>query len=738
MKEKYTLREICEIEGISIPTEYMSQADEPISMITCFGNRIGKGGALFPRGLDETGKKASYNLNERGARRAYENGARFIFSKEQYYGENGEKLPCVIIDNPQKTFAKLCKKIRDSFSDEMVTVAISGSVGKTTTTEMVRIIASENRKTYSSQKNTNGFASIANHMQNINDDVKVYIQEVGAYFPGLVEDGATILEPNACIITNIGPSHIDLYGSLENIAHDKLALARHLKPNGMAFLNYDDPILRKADLNCNITWFSLNDSNADYYADNIVYHEGHIEYDIIHNDEKTHIMLSCYGFHNIINSLAAFAFGRWIGLSGEEIATALGKFKVKGMRENLCNVGGYRLFIDCFNSAPNSLEGAIKTIMNIKVGQGNKRIAVLGDMLKMGELSEKLHTDCGRVISQYDVDLFICYGPYMKYMAQELEKAGKTVLYTNDRYQLNDYINENISLGDLILFKAGHKMALAKNIDQIFGTSYYISDIDVLLDKGADFKTDLFSGKIVDGMAEIRKYLGADTKITIPSTINGVPVYRIGADSFNRNRTMEDLVVEEGVTNIGFAAFYICPSLKKVTLPSTLKIIERNAFNYCIELEEITIPANVTDIDKRAFYDCKKLKKIVIGPNVKHIAERVFSNCPEVTIHGKEGSYAEVYAKENKIPFITMDDSDCCVLGGQTEKNCEENQDRTELYGERTVFSAGRKMNLVCPICCCKHFSMERLAEDGEKAGKKPTLYVCKDCGYGLQFYSEG
>ncbi len=654
MKDKYTLRKICSLENITIPKEFMHLADDEISMITCFGSRIRKGGALFPRGLTEAGKKGTYSLNENSARRAYENGAKFIFSKEQYYKKNGEKLPCIIINDPNKTFIKLCQLIRNEFSDDMKTIAITGSVGKTSTTNMVGIIASENRKTYFSKKNTNGFASIGNHMQNITDDIEVYIQEIGAYFPGLVEDGARILQPDACIVTNIGPSHIDLYGTMDAIAHDKLAVARQLKPNGMAFLNYDDPILRKAELDCNVTWFSLNDCDADYYADNIVYREGYIEYDIIGKKEQTHVTLNCYGFHNIINSIAAYAMGRWLGLTGKEIADALLKFKVEGMRENLCNVGGYRLFIDCFNSAPNSLEGAIKTLTNIEINKGNKRIAVLGDMLKMGELSEKLHSNCGKILSKYNIDKFICYGPFMRYMAEELKKAGKDVLYADDRNILNHYITKYSNPGDLILFKAGHKIALSKTIDQIFGTSFYISDVDIILEKGSNFKTEDFSGKIIDDLVEIRKYIGDDNKVTIPSKINGKPVYRIGAESFNRKKMIEEIHFEEGVSNIGYAAFYICTGLKRVTLPATLKVIERSAFNYCINLEEVEIPKSVTSIGRRAFYDCRSLKRIVIGMNVKSIGVEAFAKCPNITIYGEEGSLAEQYAKENNINFIQV------------------------------------------------------------------------------------
>lgn len=654
MKKRFTLKEICCVAEIDIPEEYKACADEEVTMITCFGSRVSKGGALFPRGLTENGKPASRAADERHARKGYENGAKFIFSKEQYFGEKGEKLPCIIVKDPRELFMKLCRMVRSEFRKEMVTIAITGSVGKTSTTDMVALVVGDTKKTYFSKKNTNGFASIANHMQNIKDDIDVYIQEVGAYFPGLIDEGATMLEPNACIVTNIGTSHIDLYETVENIAYDKLGVARHMAPGGMAFLNYDDPMLRKADLDCNITWFSMDNPEADYYAKDVTYGDGCIEYDIVGGGETTHIKLHSYGLHNVINSVVAFAFGRWIGLSADEIAKTLLKFKTEGMRQNLCNIGGYRLFIDCFNAAPNTLEGAVNTITKIPVAAGKRRIAVLADMLKMGDLSEQLHTECGRTLAGYDIDLFLCYGPYMKYMAEELKKAGKKVIYTDKRETLNKLVEKEIDKGDLVLFKGGHKMSLSKTIDTVYGTSFYITDPDILISIGKDIKTEDFTAKRVDGMVEIRKCQSSAEKVVVPSYIENTPVVRIGGDAFSRVKTLQELEIGEGVTNIGTAAFYICSNLKKVTLPNTLKMIERSAFNYCTSLEEIVLPESVTTISHRAFYECRSLKKIVIGDSVKSIeGDEVFAKCSELTIYCMEDSCAEDYAKEHGIAYVS-------------------------------------------------------------------------------------
>ena len=253
MRKNFTIGEICRLAHVPVPPQFLPQADAAIPMITCFGSRARQGDALFPRGLTEEGKPAERSYNEANARRGYENGAAVIFSQEPYYTADGQPLPCIVVEDPRALFARLCREIRQGFTQKTVTVGITGSVGKTTTSEMIELIAREAGTVFCSKNNANGFGSIARNMQSVDDDADVYIQEVGAYFPGLIAESAAILQPDITIVTNIGVSHIEQYGTVENIAQDKIALAQHMAPCGMAFLNYDDPRLRAAAVDGDVT-----------------------------------------------------------------------------------------------------------------------------------------------------------------------------------------------------------------------------------------------------------------------------------------------------------------------------------------------------------------------------------------------------------------------------------------------------------------------------------------------------
>ncbi len=656
MKKQFTLKQICDLAGIEVPEEFQNKKDETISHVVCLGGYADKGCAYFELNRLENGGKASYQYNLAAARRAAENGASYFFCTAPVTDKAGNPLPCIVLDDPRAVYIKICKQIRNQFPENSITMAVTGSVGKTTTKEMLNLIAQTQYKTHFSRENANGFVSISNYIQKLPSDTEVYIQEVGAFYPGLVEADAQLLEPNACIITNISTPHIDLYGSIDNILYDKLALVRHMKPDGMAFLNMDDPRLAELQPDCNVTWFSVDNPKADFHAENIEYMDGYMQFDIVGKGKSTKVQIHSYGIHNIINAIAAFAFGSWLKIPETVMATALGEYKAVGLRQNLENIGGYRLYVDCYNAAPNSMVGAVQTIMRIPVPEGNQRIAVFGDIPRMGDMAAEVHIKFGQDIAKYDLDWILCYGTDIKYTADELKRSGRKVLYTKDRKQLNQWIVQKAKVGDLLLFKASHPTHLAKTIDQIFGTSYHITDGDVITSSGRNIQTQRFTGKAVDGMVEIRKCLTDEERVVVPSHMNDIPVYRIGADSFNRKRTMQELVISEGIVNIGVAAFYICTKLTRVTFPSTLKVIERSAFNYCTALEEAYLPDSVISINRRAFYDCHALKKIVIGPNTNFIGSEAFTNCKDLTIYGVSGSYAEAYAKKEGIPFRPIEE----------------------------------------------------------------------------------
>lgn len=642
IKRELTLRKICSILNIAVPEKYKKIENQSISYITARYTWVRKGCIYFSRYLGTT--------EEKDARLAYKKGASIIFSSKQLYLEDGSPLPCIVVDSPERSFYSVNRWLCQLYSAKII--AITSSVGKTTTKEMLYHVVADSFNTLKNSGNANTYAAISDTIQKLKPENEIYIQEVCGFSPGWVKGGGYMLNPNACLITNVGYPHVDLYGSIEKILEDKMSLVDNLSDDGVAFLNYDDELIRSYEVNKPVISFAIYNKEADYYATDIIYGDGVIDFAInFVDDEKTKSIparIHMYGEYNVINALAAFAIGRWLGIAEERIVKALESYRSEGMRQNVCNIGGYHLYMDCYNSAPNSVIGSVHSLALMKPENNGRKIVVFGDIPRLGALSEEIHKQVGESLSSEEIDVYFCYGQYAKNTAEELKKANHEVYHTLKRDELNAWLGDYISRDDIILFKAGHPMALAKTADQIFGTSFHITDGDVLLENSHYIDGTNFVARWIDGVVEIQKNKTEITKVIIPEILDGSPVGRIGKEAF-QNSKVKQIVIPDSIYNIGFAAFYKCLKLQDIMLGSGLKVIERSAFNTCTALEEIRLPHGTIEIGEKAFYMCSLLRQIFIPDTVGHIGENAFNGCKNLTIVCNENSYAEAYAKKNGI-----------------------------------------------------------------------------------------
>ncbi|MCI8455447.1 MAG: leucine-rich repeat protein [Lachnospiraceae bacterium] len=636
-----TLKKICLLLDISVPSKLKWLENEYIDYITARFTWVRKGCIYFSRYLGATEKEEAY--------KAFQRGAKIIFSSKQMYSPDGSELPCVIVNDPAQSFYQVNRWLRHLYAAKVI--AITGSVGKTTTKEMLHHVISNSFNTLKNIGNANTYAAISDTVQKLKPEHEVYIQEVCAFSPGWVQGGGFMLNPDACLITNIGYPHIDLYGSIENILKDKLSLTQNLTADGVAFLNYDDERLAAAPVNCPVISFAISNQRANYTASDIIYGDGVIHFNInSKNEEMIPACIHMYGEHNVLNALAAFAIGRWLNISAQDIVTALETYRSEGMRQNVCNIGGYHLYMDCYNSAPNSVIGSVHTLARMTPKKGGKKIVVFGDIPRLGKLSEEAHKKVGTDLAAEDIDLYLFYGPYSIHTAEMLKQAGHTVRHTTERSILNLWLTELTSREDIILFKAGHPMALAKTVDQVFGTSFHITDGDVLLENSHFLTHEWFKARWIDGVVEIQAGKKLMSNLTIPEVIQGTTVGRIGKEAF-QNMNIKTLMLPQSLYNIGFAAFYKCRQLQSISFSRGLKVIERSAFNECVMLKELVLPESLIEIGERAFCNCTSLLRITIPNSVGHIAKDAFMGCSSLTILCHENSYACAYAKTMQIAF---------------------------------------------------------------------------------------
>ena len=219
-------------------------------------------------------------------------------------------------------------------------IAITGSVGKTTTTSLINAIMKNSYRTFTHHTMANSHGAILRNVQQVDPSYEYWVQEVGGVQPGYVESSAKFLAPDIVVLTNIGESHLNLYHTKENIFYDKSSLERYAQPDGVVVINYDDDMLRKAAYTHRVVTCSKSDPRADYYAQNIRTELDGTHFTAVSKEGTLEIHLNLYGEHNVYNALFALAVGRLADVPMEKIPAFLETYRPSGMRQNFVEVGG--------------------------------------------------------------------------------------------------------------------------------------------------------------------------------------------------------------------------------------------------------------------------------------------------------------------------------------------------------------------------------------------------------------
>lgn len=636
-----TLRKVCNILHIKVPPEFSKMQSEPIAYINARDKWIIKNSIFFSRYIGQT--------EIDWAREAYRRGARVLFTHKPIYTDSGSKLPCFVVDNPLRCFIQVNLWLLSIHHAKIID--ITGSVGKTTTKDMVSHILKSSFKTLKSPQNSNSCAAISNTIQRLRPEHEFYVQEIGAFAPGDVATSSSMLNADACIVTNIGYPHVDLYGSIENILKDKMTIVKNLREGGVAFLNYDDERIASYPVDKKVISFGIKNRSAEYLAENIVDRDGTLSFDIVHKDRRIPILLNMYGEHNVINALAAFAVGEWFGVPEDKMIEALQNFRSEGIRQSVYNIGGYHLYVDCYNAAPNSMIGSVRTLCGMENHEGGRHIVLFGDIPRLGDLAPEVHRQVAEELADLEVDLYICYGENAKYAAEVLAKHGRNTIAVQEEDAFVRSIRENVRLHDTVLVKAGHPMKITRALDRAFGTSFHFTDPDVLLEDTTDISKHFPSGTAcnVDGWAEVRSAKAGLCDLVIPEKLGGITVARVGKEAFKGSQ-LTSVTLPDTLYNIGEGAFASCEDLVSLRLPAGLRIIEKNAFHSCVSLKTVALPEGTAHLGAGAFCNCKLLESITIPASVQMIEADCFEGCSDaLVLRCVPGSFAEGYAAKHGI-----------------------------------------------------------------------------------------
>ena len=343
-------------------------------------------------------------------------------------------------------------------------IAITGSNGKTTTKDITTSVLAQRFSVFKSEKSYNNQIGIPSRLMQLSEADEIGVLEIGTSWPGEIERLSQITAPTIGVITNIGPAHLELLGSIEGVAEEKGALLTHVEH---AILNADDPMTpRLAGRVCGqITTFGWQ-NDADISASEIEIDSfGKPTFTLkIGGDEIGRVHLPCLGKHNIYNALAAAGVGFWAGLTPTEICAGLERFQPADMRMQPIVHKDLHIINDAYNSNPESLKSALTFLSDIEIA--GKRIAILGDMLELGEYSHTLHLKTGQVIPT-NINLLITVGPHSRAIAHGAEGRIESIISCDTPKQAAQELIQYAQPGDAVLIKGSRGIKLEQVLEEL-------------------------------------------------------------------------------------------------------------------------------------------------------------------------------------------------------------------------------------------------------------------------------
>ena len=369
------------------------------------------------------------------------------------------RAQCIFVDDTLTALGDLARYHRQRF--QIPLVAVTGSYGKTSTRALIYAALSAKFETLTSQANFNNEIGLPMTLFQLEKEHRAAVLEMGMRGPKQIDYLAKIAEPTVGVITNIGPQHIELLGTIENIANAKAELIENLPPDGLAVLPADSPFLPmlvgKAPCRC-VTFGLAKD--ADYRVENVRHHEIGIAFDLRFDGFiQRGIALPFIGAHNALNAAAALAVAHQLGVEMDDAAFHLESAQLPGARMRVVKTQTLTIIDDCYNAGPDSMRAALETLRDFP-GSG-RRVAVLGAMRELGAHSDEEHRKIGQLAGEI-CDVIIGVGPETEPMMDAIREGGKCQVFSwsPDANQARELVLARIQKGDVVLVKGSRSVGL--------------------------------------------------------------------------------------------------------------------------------------------------------------------------------------------------------------------------------------------------------------------------------------
>lgn len=395
--------------------------------------------------------------------KAIENGAAAVLT--ELGGEYS--VPAVRVEDTRRAMGRLASYYLNKLN--IPTVAITGSVGKTTTKDMVASVLAKRYNVYKTQGNLNNDIGVPLTVFALKPYHTAAVIEMGMNHFGEISYLTSIVKPDVALITNVGVSHIENLGSREGILKAKCEIFEGLKSDGTAIVNGDDDMLSTLRGSLKGLVMFGTDASLDWYADNIR-ERGLDGIDCtIHGNGSSvcfDVSISVPGRHMVLNALAAAAAGYALGMSAEEIKAGVEDFKPTKMRMDIIHSGDLTIINDAYNSNPVSAMAAV----DVLAAEGGVRCAVLGDMFELGSFAPKLHYDLGEYAAKKGIDIIVAVGELSRELYEGAKQVrDKDVYYFKTQEEFLENIDSIIRGKMTVLVKASRGMKFEKTTEKLRG-----------------------------------------------------------------------------------------------------------------------------------------------------------------------------------------------------------------------------------------------------------------------------
>lgn len=366
-----------------------------------------------------------------------------------------EDIPAITVSDTVTALQDIARGYRESLS--LRVVGVTGSVGKTTTKEMIAAVLGTTYRTQKTPENFNNGLGLPVTVLSLDRADEAVVLEMGMNHFGEISLLTRIAQPDIAVITNIGTMHMENLGSREGILQAKLEILEGLHPGGLAVFNGDNELLSSVAERYHAVTFGLG-ANNDVRAEHIT-----TENDITHFTADAfgtslEITLPAVGEHNILNALAAIAVGLKCGVAPERIESGLADFHNTGMRQHIYDCRGVKIIEDCYNAGPESMEAAFGVLGSYP----GRKLAALGGMLELGPLAPQAHYRVGTLAAQ-TADVLFAYGANSEQTVRGALDAGmKNAKYFESHEELAQALKAELRAGDNLLVKGSRGMKMER------------------------------------------------------------------------------------------------------------------------------------------------------------------------------------------------------------------------------------------------------------------------------------